>query len=291
MAYQVRQKAEQLTISVRGLNYRVYRWGEPEGQPVFLLHGWADTAMSYQFLADSMDKKWCLLGPDWRGFGDTQWDPQGYWFPDYLADLDVLIETFSPESPVRLVGHSMGGNIICLYAGIFPDRVSHVCSLDQFGLRDTEPDDAPGRYAKWIQQWRTPPVNGIHKDIDTFTERLKSLAPHISAERAEYLAPFWCRAVTGEGFTSKIDPGHKRINPVLYRRQEARACWRRIEAKTMLALGDESKLFQYYEQGMAEDFKACFDELDEIVVRECGHMMHLDQPEQLARILDDFLKR
>ncbi len=100
-----------LIINVRGLQYAVHTWGNEGGHPVFLLHGWADTGMSFQFVADILPDDYYLIAPDWRGFGDTTWNTQGYWFPDYLADLEVLMNFFSDEKTVSLVGPSMGGNV------------------------------------------------------------------------------------------------------------------------------------------------------------------------------------
>lgn len=291
VAYKVKKFAEQLTVPVRGLNYRVYRWGGAAADPVFLLHGWADTGMSFQFLADAMPDDWCLVAPDWRGFGGTDWNRQGYWFPDYLADLDVLINAFAGQRPVKLVGHSMGGNVVLLYAGILPDSVSHAITLEQFGLADCDPNQAPGRYARWLAQWRDPPVNLEYSEISGMEERIKTLAPYLGDERVKFLTPYWCKKTEQGKYTSRIDPGHKRVNPVLYRREEAKACWRKITARVMLGLGEESNFTERYRnKEPGSDFKSCFDELHEVIVPRCGHMMHLDQPEQTAKALDEFLR-
>lgn len=293
MSYQVKRKPDQLTIPVRSLNYRIYRWGLPSASPVFLLHGWADTGMSFQFMADAMPDDWCLIAPDWRGFGDSDWNAQGYWFPDYLADLEVMVETFARDRSYALVGHSMGGNVALLYAGIRSRRISHVVSLEQFGLPDSEQGSAPERYTQWLDQWRSPPINLEYDDVSDMVKRLQFLAPHLPDDRAEYLAPYWCRK-TGQGtFVSKIDPGHKRVNPILYRRAEARACWRRIQAKMMIGLGEESEFYERYldpEEGLGQDFKSCFAQLHEVVLPQCGHMLHLDQPELTAQALQEFLR-
>ena len=57
-----------------------------------------------------------MLAPDWRGFGLSRMAPQdGYWFPDYVADLDALRATrCAPGEAVDLVGHSLGANVAML---------------------------------------------------------------------------------------------------------------------------------------------------------------------------------
>ena len=70
--------------------------------------------------------------------------------PDYLADLDFLIDRFSPDQPVNLVGHSMGGNVAMMYAGVRPQRIRRLVNLEGFGMAPTQPSQAPGRLVKWI---------------------------------------------------------------------------------------------------------------------------------------------
>src|SRR5262249_61373974 len=107
-----------------------------------LLHGWMDVSASFQFLVDALRGDWYVIAPDWRGFGLSQWVASGYWFPDYIADLEALVAQVSPDAPVNGVGHSMGGNVAGLYAGVRPARVAKLALLEGVG-----PPAAPGRHA------------------------------------------------------------------------------------------------------------------------------------------------
>ena len=69
------------------------------GEPVVLLHGFQDCGDTWQFLVDSLPGTWSLVAPDWRGFGGSEWAPGGYWFPDYLADLETLLDQLVPDAP------------------------------------------------------------------------------------------------------------------------------------------------------------------------------------------------
>src|ERR1700734_2209803 len=109
-AYQVLRAPRHETARVRGLDMHLTRWGPPPSEsvsPIVLLHGWLDTGDTFQFMVDALCRDRPLVALDWRGFGRSEWPKEGYWFPDYLGDLDVLLDQLSPELPVRLVGHSM----------------------------------------------------------------------------------------------------------------------------------------------------------------------------------------
>lgn len=290
-AYVPRIKPSRRHLKVRGLKYTLHCWGDSNAPPVFLLHGWVDTGMSFQFLVDAiMGDDWYFIAPDWRGFGDTDWYPAGYWFPDYMGDLENILDQLYPDEPVRLVGHSMGGNLAWLYAGIRPERVSHAVSLDVFGLPAVPPDETPERYAKWLDELNKSPHFSKYGSIDGIVKIINGLAPRLPSDRASFLARHWGRKTDEGKYVLKADPLHKRIYPVPYRREEARSCWKLSRAKTLLILAGDSDFYKkYYSEGYQLDVKECFDALTEVVIKDSGHMVHLEQPDELARVLETFL--
>ncbi len=144
-------------ILIRGLRYHIRHWGSSDAPLLVMLHGWMDMSASFQFMIDCLRKEWHVIAPDWRGFGLTaDSGTDTYWFPDYLADLDAILEHYSSIEPVNLLGHSMGGNVACLYAGVRPDRIKSLVNLEGFGMPLTRPEQAPARYATWLQELREP---------------------------------------------------------------------------------------------------------------------------------------
>ncbi len=277
-------------VDVRGLQYHVRSWGEPGAPPLVLLHGWMDVSASFQFLVDALAGRWHCLAPDWRGFGLSDWAREGYWFPDYLADLEALLDALVGAAPVPLVGHSMGGNIACLYAGVRPQRVSHVVSLEGFGLAPGRPDEAPGRYARWLDELRAVPAFSHYPSLAAVGRRLQKNNPRLGDEQAAFLARHWAQAGS-DGAELRSDPRHKRPNPVLYRLEEAMACWRRIAAPVLFVRGAESpasRMIDAAPEAYAQR-TACFARLREEVLADAGHMLHHDQPLRLAHAIETFL--
>ena len=86
-----RHEAERIrsSVDVRGLRYHCRCWGDAQAPKLFLLHGWMDVSASFQFLVDALRGDWQVIAPDWRGYGLSHWGgADGYWFPDYMGDLD-----------------------------------------------------------------------------------------------------------------------------------------------------------------------------------------------------------
>ena len=175
-------------ITLRGLEHHLTRWGPDSPAPWVLLHGWADTSDTFQFVVDAFAADHPIVAPDWRGFGRSAWQGGPYYFPEYLADLEALLEAVSPDAPATLIGHSMGGNLACLYGGVRPDRVARIVNLEGIGMRRTRPDEAPERYRRWLDELRTPPEFARFDSLDRFAAVLRRRNPRLTEPRAAFIA-------------------------------------------------------------------------------------------------------
>jgi pimeloyl-ACP methyl ester carboxylesterase len=291
--YRPRRLAETFTERVRGLDHHFTRWpGDPGLPPVFLLHGFMDCGATFQFVADALSSPRTLIAPDWRGFGQSGWNPQGYWYPDYFADLDAMLESLSPGVPADLVGHSMGGNIAMVYAGLRPARVRRIVSLEGFGLPGAPPQLAPGRYRDWLDQWRQPEPATVFPGLQVFAGVLRKRNPRLSPERADFVARAWSEPLPDGRVRTRFDPAHKRVNPVLYRREEAEACWAEVRAPLLYVAGAESDFLSRLQgAGDPERVRRLIPQLEPRVIAAAGHMLHHEQPEAVGALLEEFLAR
>lgn len=284
-------------IELRGVRTHVRRWGSADAPQLFLLHGWMDVSASFQFLVDAFASDWQVIAPDWRGFGQSQWNNDSYWFPDYIADLDALLAHYSPDAPVRLVGHSLGGNAACLYAGIRPERVAAVATLEGFGLHASDPVEAPVRYANWLEQLRSgaTPAYNRYADRAELAARLRSVNPRLSADQAAFLAEHLGeeREEDAGKVVVAADPYHKLPSPILYRLDDAKACWRSVTAPVLWVAARDSFIMKSFAGVVGEaDYQeriACFRNIRTAMLEDAGHNMHHDQPEQVARLVESFL--
>jgi len=291
-SYLPRRPPEAFDLQVRGLRHHVTRWPGTDPEPVFLLHGWADTGDTFQFLVDALPASRTCIAPDLRGFGRSEWPAEGYWFPDYFADLEELLDRLAPDTPVTLVGHSMGGNIATLYAGIRPERVRRVVCIEGFGLARTHAEQAPARYREWLDQLRTPPVFARFPSLEAFAHLLLRRNPRLTPERAAFIAAAWTEQQLDGSVAVRADPAHKRVNAVLYRRDEAEFVWREITAPVLYVVAEQSDfLARLGEDGRPETMARIIRGLEPCLIPDAGHMVHHEQPERLAREIEAFLAR
>lgn len=296
-AYAAKRPHRSDFLTLRGLSHHVLRWGpEPDGvRPLLvLLHGWMDVGASFQFMVDAFRDERTVLALDWRGFGLTDGGAvDAYWFPDYLGDLDALLDRVSPDAPVDLLGHSMGGNIAMTYAGVRPARLRRLVNLEGFGLPDTLPEMAPARLAEWLDDLKQPQQLKSYDSLEGVAQRLMKTNARLPADKAAWLAPHWSRRADDGRWHILGDPAHKRTNPVLYRRAEALACWSRITAPTLWVEGGETDMTRWWgDRYPREDFEArlgVVTDLRRVTLPRAGHMLHHDQPEALARAVQEFL--
>jgi pimeloyl-ACP methyl ester carboxylesterase len=297
--YTAARPAHSEFFSVRGLRYHVNRWGDPvratpERPPIVMLHGWMDVGASFQFVVDALALDRCVFAPDWRGFGLSDAPAaDSYWFPDYLGDLDALLDALAPQQPVDLLGHSMGGNVVMLYAAVRPQRVRKLINLEGFGLPESRADQAPRRYTKWLDELKEPTEIHSYDSVDGVAARLRKNNPLLSAARAAWLAPHWSRQGDDGRWHIRADAAHKRTNPVLYQKAEVLECWKRIQAPLLWVEGDRTDMRKFWGTAYPRtDFDARIAQVPKVqavVLSPAGHMLHHDQPEALARHLETFL--
>ena len=275
-------------LSVFGNRVHIRRWGDSSSTPLFLLHGWMDVSASFQFIVDHLRANWNVIALDWPGFGRSDWLNRTYYFPDYFAVLDAVLDKYSPSESARLVGHSMGGNIVSVYAGIRPQRVQAVMSLEGFGIAPTKPDMAGDRFNKWLDQLKDVRHPKRYASRETIVTRLLGRDPYLTREKAEFLAMhLTCGGDVDVAWAA--DPFHHIANPILYRLDESVALWRRITCPVIWVVGRNSSIHDEFatRPGDWDMRTSCFSKFKEIWVQDATHMLHHDRPDVIAKLIDE----
>jgi pimeloyl-ACP methyl ester carboxylesterase len=297
--YAARRTSQSRLVPVRTLRYHVNLWGDltrcsAERPLLVWMHGWMDVGASFQFVVDAMHDGRAIAAADWRGFGRSTVPPADcYWFADYVGDLDGLLDALSPAAPVDLAGHSMGGNVVMSYAGVRPERIRRLINMEGFGLPEARAEQAPERLRRWLDELKTEQRLLPYASLDAVAARLIKNNPRLSADRAAWLAAHWAERRDDGQWHVLGDPAHKRVNPMLYRKDEVLESWKRIAAPTLWIEGDETNPDRWWgHRYPRSEFDArigVVPKLQRVRLASCGHMLHFDQPQALATALDAFL--
>lgn len=269
-------------VSIRGLRYHVRGWGAASAPLLLLVHGWLDVAATFTPVAEALaDAGLRVRIPDWRGVGDSEWPQDGYWFPDYVADLDALVDHYSPGAPIFLAGHSMGATVAAHYAGLRPERVSRLAILDGLFLPDGDPKTIVRRYRRWLDRIKAPAKVPEYAAFEELAGRVLKRNPKLGAERAAFVARCWARQDADGLVRLQSDPKHLLEMPRTYLQAESDAMWSLITADTLFIDGGESIFLKSQPAEIARR-RAQFRSHREVSIPGAGHMLHFDAPEALA---------
>jgi pimeloyl-ACP methyl ester carboxylesterase len=336
--YTVKRTPRSEFIPIRKMNYHVLAWGDVASTlpPLVLMHGWMDVAASYQFMVDALSetffKNRLIIAADWRGYGKT-WRaersaeppqassaPSGgsaahavasvgasvgvdnYWFPDYLADLDFLLDHYAGDRPVDLVGHSMGGNVVMMYAGSRPNRIRRLINLEGFGMPVSTPDKAPARYAQWMDELKKLHRGELdltaYDKADGVARRLMKTNPRLARDdagkaKANWLARHWAAENAQGKWDILGDAAHKIVNANLSNVAEAIELYKNISAPVLVVeASDDSLSGWWHGKYTLAEFHERLKNVPDCtiqVVQDAGHMMHHDKPEELAQMIEAFV--
>lgn len=298
--YQAQRLSRSEFVPIRNLTYHVQVWGKPapDTVPLVLVHGWMDVAASYQFVVDAFAQDHYIIAPDWRGYGRSEsGGADNYWFPDYMADLDFLLDHYAPDRPVNLVGHSLGGNVVMLYGGVRPERVRRLVNLEGFGMPATTPDMAAKRYGQWMDELRKLHRGELDlKAYDTpagVARRLMKTNPRLGQDKADWLARHWARENVQGQWEIMGQPAHKVISAHLYQVEEALALYRRLSMPVLAVEASDNSLETFwggrYSMAQYHERIRNVPNLEVARIADAGHMMHHDQPALLAALIERFI--
>ena len=262
-------------------------WGN-EGAPLLLLiHGGRDHARSWDWVARELRQDFHIVAPDLRGHGDSAWATGGnYGLMDFVLDITRLVEALGVPS-LRIIGHSLGGNIALHFTGLYPDRVGKLVAVEGLGpapeiTAQYSKEPASKRLADWIDAMQGLAARHPRRyaSIDEAADRMQAENSFLSHEQARHLTVHGVARNEDSTFSWKFDNYVRVFAPARLRLDETEALWARISCPTLLMRGTESWASDPSEDGRARHFQSA-----EIAnVEKAGHWIHHDQ-------LDIFLSK
>ena len=267
-------------------------WGNEGAPPLLMVHGGRDHCRNWDWVAEALRDDYHIIAPDLRGHGDSQWMIGGsYELTDYVYDIAQLLHQ-TGLTPVRIVSHSLGGMICQRYAGLYPDNVIRLVSIEGMGPSPRVIEEAMAkpldeRLRKWIDAVRK--LSGRqprrYASIEDAWQRMQGENPHLSPEQARHLTVHGVNQNEDGTFGWKFD-NYVRIFPQTgLSEAQLYELWRRITCPVLHVRGTESWASDPDEDGRAAQFQDC-----RVVNFEgAGHWAHHDRLDDFVALVRDFL--
>jgi pimeloyl-ACP methyl ester carboxylesterase len=102
-----------------------------KGEPVILLHGYAQNSHMWRPLIPQLAKTNTVIAPDLRGFGQSSKPSGGYYKKTMAQDIHALATSLGIRRAV-VVGHDIGLMVAYAYAAQYPAEVERIVLMDAF---------------------------------------------------------------------------------------------------------------------------------------------------------------
>jgi pimeloyl-ACP methyl ester carboxylesterase len=229
------------------------------------------------------------MAPDLRGHGDSDWAKgSSYSLSDYVYDLTRLVHSVAVRR-TAIVGHSMGGMIGLMYAGAYPDKVSHLAVLDGVTvLPGSSRAPIHEQIATWVAQLDriAEQKNSHFRTIAEATERILAYNKRLMPDQALHLATHGVTRNADGAFRWKFDQYQQARAPYRLSPDDHVALWSRITCPTLLLRGNESFLPDPESAGVLAHFR----QAHLVTIVGAGHWLHHDKLAEVLRELRLFLR-
>jgi pimeloyl-ACP methyl ester carboxylesterase len=283
----LRGPATDLELVTPAGTLRGLRWGIPGNMPVLALHGWLDNAASFAQLGPLLENS-DIVAIDLPGHGCSDHRPPGsrYHFVDYIpAVLDAMTALAWPKCV--LLGHSLGAAIATFTAAVEPNRVQGLFLIDGLGPHSETPQEAPARLQRSIREFSesVDKIDIEHSDLNQMIDARRQ-AGRVGKQGAALLVAR--NTVPSEtGYRWRSDPRLRLPNPQYMTEEQILAYIAQVRAPALLVIAREGMLRG---RAMTKERAAVFPGL-KVEELPGGHHLHLDDPESIARLANDFLCR
>lgn len=244
------------------------------GPRVVLCHGLFGQARNWNTIARGLADSYRVTAVDLPDHGRSPWSER----VDYRAMADQVATLLSPDDPVALVGHSMGGKVAMALALRRPELVERLCVVDIAPVDYTSASEF-SRYVAAMQGMDLSTI-ATREDAD---RALSDAAPDPSVRA--FLLQNLRREGAGWRWQANLDGlGHGLA---------ALSSWPRelsdttaFQGPVLWVAGADST---YITEDAVPVMRALFPRMRKVVIKGAGHWVHSEQPETFLEVLRAFL--
>lgn len=282
--------AREIEIELPYLRLAARAFGDPALPKLLALHGWLDNAASFDRLAPLLCGHFHIIALDLPGHGRSAHRPPGMWYHyiDYLGDVLAAVDALGWQR-FGLLGHSLGGAIASMIAGIAADRIERLLLIEALGPMSLPPEQTLAHLQRSLGergQVGTLRVFASAEEAAQMRVRGNGLLT-LSRDAAMALIARGTMAVAG-GVSWSSDQRLTLTSPMRFTEEQLLSVLAGITAPTLLILAEPSPPF--LSEAMIARRAAQVPDI--YVVRMAGsHHLHLEDPQPVARAILEFAGR
>ena len=265
-------------------------WGNEAAPAMVLVHGIHDHCRTWDDMIAAFATDYHIVAPDLRGHGDSEWvRGSSYDYLDYVYDLHQLIMQ-AQLAPVTLVGHSMGGAIASIFAGVFPEMVERLVIIEGIGLwqsMQAEQPSLPESVREWVSNTRalSARLPRRYASLEEAYHRMQQANPQLSAQQALHLTVHGSNQNEDGTYSWKYDNYTHNFNANGFSDSEMIELWGRIACPVLIVNADEGLEHRIGQDGTLAHFRDARLE----VIAQAGHWTYHDRRDEVVDHVSDFL--
>lgn len=273
-----------------GLRLHALEWGAVDAPAIVLCHGMWDHARSFATLAPFLAERYRVIALDARGHGDSQWGDAYNWIA-WVGDIIRFIRSL--ETPVYLLGHSMGGGQVIDAARAIPEQVQKLVNIDGFGPPPMPPETppVPQRFAQFLdfrRRMTRRPTWRPYRSVDELAERRRAQNPRLSLEWLRYFS-YHAASESAEGWTWKADP-QMALGMGPWVPEWIAPSYATLTMPLLAIVGSEPDTWGPLPADVLEERLSHARHLTRRTVEGAGHFVHIEKPEETAHLILEFLR-
>ena len=252
-----------------GLHMAYVEAGDPNGEPLLLLHGYTDSSRSWTPMIPHLGR-YRLLIPDQRGHGASDAPECCYSTSQLAFDARLFLDALEVKR-AAVAGHSLGSMAAVSLAAEYPDRVSKLVLIGSTAL-------APVKRGDWLFE----SASSVKGKLDPASQFARDWHP---ANQPTPIDPVFAKAMNDDLYRI---PAHvwrgvlRELTDVPVGRHSAD-----VKAPVLVLSGGKDPLFtSEHHQSLLKAFPQAKSE----VFPELGHNLNWEKPDSVAAAMTGFLE-
>ncbi len=251
-----------------GLKLNYVELGNPDGEPLLLLHGYTDSSRSWSLTAPYLDE-YRLLIPDQRGHGGSDAPLCCYSTSQYADDARLFLDALGVER-AAVTGHSLGSMVAISLAADHPERVSSLILIGSTAM-------VPVKRGDWLYD----NAMNLKAPLDRSSPFLREWHP---SNQPTSVDPLFANAIEQEYLTIPLHVWRGVMRelaqvPVGRHAED-------VKVPVLLISGGKDPLFPAEHHA---SLRKAFPHAEERVFEELGHNPNWERPEEVGPLMERFL--